>query len=187
MDDEQDRLADWVADEILPHEVLVRGWLVRRWGRTVDVEDVLQEAYCRISALRSVDHIDSGKAYFFATVQSVVLDGVRRAKVANIRSMTEIDWQYVIDESPLPDRVVESRRQFERVRAALDGLSEIAREIIMLRRVHGLSQKETARQLGVSEHIVENHVTRGLRKVLATIAEEEGHLADRMGGKIDRF
>lgn len=183
---EQDRLAEWVADEILPHEALVRGWLARRWGHAVDVEDVVQEAYCRISALRSIDHIDSGRAYFFATVQSVVLDGMRRAKVANIRSMTEIDWQYVMDEAPLPDRVVEDRQQLARVRGALEGLSELSRQIIKLRRVLGLSQKETAERLGVSEHIVENHVARGLRKVLTKLAEEDGRLADMMGGKRER-
>lgn len=186
MNDELDIIADWVADEVLPHEALVRGWLGRRWGHMVDVDDVLQEAYCRISALRSTDHIDSGRSYFFATVQSVVMDGMRRAKVANIRPMTEIDWQYVMDEAPLPDQIVESRQQLDRVRSALARLSDLSRQIISLRRVHGLSQKETARRLGVSEHVVENHVVRGLRKVLATMTEEDAQLSQTEGGTLDQ-
>lgn len=186
MHDKQEMLADWVANEVLPYEAFVRGWLIRRWGQAVDADDVLQEAYCRISSLRSIAHIESGRAYFFTTVQSVVLDGMRKAKVANIRSMTEIDWEYVMDEAPSPDRVVEGRQQLERVRAALDGLSEMARQVIKLRRLSGLSQRETAERLGVSEHIVENHVTRGLREVLKAMAEEENQWTDDAGGKRDR-
>lgn len=173
MDDANDIIADWVADEILPHEALVRGWLARRWGHVADVEDVLQEAYCRIAGLSSVEHIESGKSYLFATVQSIVMDGMRRAKVANIRVMTEIDWNYVMDDTPLPDRVVEGRQELDRVREALSDLSQIAQQVIELRRLHGLSQKETARRLGISEHVVENHMVRGLRKVLAKMAIEE--------------
>ncbi len=187
MSDHQDTIADWVANEILPYEGMVRGWLLRRWGTLVDVEETLQEAYCRIASLASVDHIENGRSYFFATVQSVVMDNVRRAKVANIRPMTEIDWEYVMDDTPLPDRIVEGRHELERVEAALRSqLSDLGRQILLLRRVQGLSQKETAMRLGVSEHIVENHVVRGLRKVLAVLAKEDAATTPKAEDELDK-
>lgn len=186
MDDEQDIIADWVADEILPHEALVRGWLRRRWSHVVETEEVLQEAYCRIAGLKSVAHIDNGRAYFFATVQSVIMDGMRRAKVANIREMTEIDWQYVMDDTPSPDRVVEGRQELKRVTQALSSLSHTTRQVIELRRLHGLSQKETAQRLGISEHMVENHMARGLRRVLAMMAGEDAQGALSTENQLDR-
>lgn len=181
MDDGQDIIADWVADEILPYEGMVRGWLARRWGSAVDIDEVLQEAYCRIASLTSIGHIESGRSYFFATVQSVVMDGMRRAKVTNIRPMTEIAWEYVVDDTPLPDRLIEGQQELGRVRAALSQLSELGRQVIELRRLQGLSQKETATRLGVSEHVVENHVVRGLRKVLATLAKEDAPVREADG------
>ncbi|WP_213979717.1 sigma factor [Sphingomonas sp. dw_22] len=67
----------WVAHEILPHEGAARSWLARRWGNTIDVDDVIQETCCRLSALKSISHIVSPKAYFLRTLHSVAVDMVR--------------------------------------------------------------------------------------------------------------
>lgn len=172
MDDQRSRIAAWVAREILPHEPSARRWAQRRWGTLIDVDDLIQEVYCRISALDSIDHIDNGRAYLFRTLQAVVLDGMRRAKVANTRTMTEIDWFDVVDESPGADRHVEAIQELGRVNQLLSELSQTCRRVIELRRIHGLSQRETARRLGVTENVVENHVARGIRRVLQVLAEE---------------
>ncbi len=176
---DSDIIAGWVAGEVLPWEGLVRNWLRRRWGHAVEVEDVLQEAYCRIASLQSIDHIANGKAYFFTTVQSVVLDSLRRAKTMGARELTEMDESCVLDEAPLADQVIEARQELRRVVAALGGLSPVTREVIALRRLHGLSQKETARRMGIAEHAVENHMVRGLRKVLAILEGEDVHAKRR--------
>jgi RNA polymerase sigma-70 factor (ECF subfamily) len=178
MDDQRDSIAAWVAREILPHEGSVRGWATRRWGSLIDVDDVIQEVYCRIAGLDSVTHIENGRAYVFTTVQAVVMDGFRRAKVANTKPMTEIDWFDVEDDSPLADRRVEAIQELGRVNNLLSGLSATGRRVIELRRIHGLSQKETAQQLGVSESVVENHIVRGLRRILKTIAEQDAGIED---------
>lgn len=175
---DNDIIAGWVAEEILPWEGLVRNWLRRRWGHAVEVEDILQEAYCRIASLQSIAHIANGKAYFFTTVQSVALDSLRRAKKMGARALTEMDESCVLDEAPLADQVIEARQELKRVVAALGGLSPVTREVIELRRLHGLSQKETAQRMEIAEHAVENHMVRGLRKVLA-ILEDEDIRADR--------
>ncbi len=168
-----DRLARWVEAEILPHEAFVRRWLARRWGNAVNIDDTIQEAYCRIAQLRSVAHIANGRSYFFKTVQSVVLNGLRREKADNIRFLTEIDWLEVVDDRPSPDRMVESSQELERVQRLLGGLSSICSRVIELRRIHGLSQRETAAALGVSEHVVENNLVRGLRKILAALTDQD--------------
>lgn len=172
MKDQRSSIAAWVAREILPHEPGARRWAQRRWGNLVDVDDVIQEVYCRISALDSVDHIDNGRAYLFRALQAVVMDSLRRTKVANTRPMTEIDWFDVVDESPGADRHVEGIQELGRVTNLLSELSQTCRRVIELRRIHGLSQRETARQLGVTENVVENHVARGIRRVLQAMAEE---------------
>lgn len=161
----------WVAREILPHEGLVRNWLRRRWGHALEVDDVLQEAYCRLAELESVAHIRNGRSYFFTTVQAVAIDTLRAAKVANAARMTEIEWEYVMDDGPTPDRVAEDGQAWRRLRTLLAGLPPLCRQVIELRRLEGLSQAETARRLGVTEHVVENHVTRGVRRLLKAMAE----------------
>lgn len=173
MNEERDRIAARVADEILPHEGLVRNWLQRRWGSAIDIDDVIQESYCRIAALASIDHIDNLRSYFFRTVHAVATDIMRRAKVANLNRLTEIEWENVIDERPSADRMVEATQKLERVNEMLSKLTWTCRRVIELRRVEGLSQKDTALLLGISESVVENHIARGLKSVLEATADQD--------------
>lgn len=172
MHDTREIITAWVSREVLPHETTVRRWAMRRWGSLIDVDDVIQEVYCRIAALKSVEHIRNGRAYFYTTAQAVVMDGMRRARVANTISMTEIDGFDVEDDAPLADMRVEAIQELERVGNLLSELSPICRKVISLRRIHGLSQKETARQLGVSESVVENHIARGIRRLMDSMADQ---------------
>lgn len=48
---------------------------------------------------------------------------------------------------------------------ALDSLPERTRSIVLLRRVHGLSQRETAKELKISEPTVERHIAKGIRQL----------------------
>jgi RNA polymerase sigma-70 factor (ECF subfamily) len=171
--DENGDITAWIARAVIPHEAAIRKWLARRWGHVIDVEDVIQEAYCRIASLASVDHIDNPGGYFHRTASAVVTDMMRRAGIINFTSMTQIEWSNVIDYEPSPDRVLETRQEFERMNGLLGTLSGICRKVIELRRVEGLSRKETAERLGVSENDVKNHLVRGLQKIMGAMAEQD--------------
>jgi RNA polymerase sigma-70 factor (ECF subfamily) len=62
-------------------------------------------------------------------------------------------------------------------------LPERSRRIFEMRRVLGLSQKEIARQLGVSENVVENEAARGLKAVLAGLAKADANVAPSSTGE----
>ncbi|MFC4257313.1 sigma-70 family RNA polymerase sigma factor [Altererythrobacter xixiisoli] len=182
MDDEYDIIAGWIAREIVPHEAAIRRWLTRRWGHVVDAEDVIQEAYCRIAGLASVDHIASPAGYFHQTVHAVANDLTRRAGIINFTSMTQIEWSNVMDDEPSIDQAMEASQELARVRELLAALPDTCRSVIELRRVEGLSRKETAERLGVSENDVKNHLVRGLQKVMKTMAEQDAHPASGAAG-----
>lgn len=166
-------VALWIAREIVPHEAAIRRWLSRRWRHVVDVEDVIQEAYCRLAGLACVDHIENPAGYFHQTVNAVATDLMRRAGIINFSLMTQIEWSNVMDSEPPADRVLEARQELGRVAGLLAGLSDTCRKVIELRRIEGLSRKETAERLGVSENEVKNHLVRGLQKIMATVAAQD--------------
>lgn len=179
MVDEREIISEWIAREIVPQEAAVRRWIARRWRHTVDVEDVIQESYCRIAGLASVDHIDKPAAYFFRTAHAVATDAMRRAGIINFTSMTQIEWSSVMDSAPLADRALEAGQELERVRNVLAVLPDTSRRVIELRRIEGLSRRETAERLGVSENEVKNHLVRGLQKVMKSIADADAvHAGD---------
>lgn len=169
-DDDRRRIVAWVGNEILPHEADVRAWL-RRTLRPDDLEDVIQEAYCRIAGLNDVSHICNGRAYLFTVARTVVLMRLRRARVVSIETVTEIDALNIIEDVPSPERIAAGRRELARVRRLIEGLPERCRKIFELRKIEGLSQREVAEAIGVPEHTVENDVKKGLKLILEAIAQ----------------
>lgn len=177
-DGKRDIIAAWVAKEILPYESAVHAWVSRRWRHVVDPDDVIQEAYCRISSLACVDHIDNPIGYFRRTVQAVVTDTLRRSGIFNFVSMTEIEWLNVMDSEALADRVLEAGQELRRVNLLLSQLSDICRQTIELRRIEEVPQREAARRLGVSEDVIRNHLVRGVKKILQAMAAQDADMSE---------
>jgi DNA-directed RNA polymerase specialized sigma24 family protein len=96
----------WVGSHVLPHEAAVRAWL-RRWtSRYQDIDDIIQEAYCRLAAMNDVTHVSNGRAYMFQTTRNIVLEQVRRSKIVRIDNVTDMSSLSIVDEAPPLDRVV---------------------------------------------------------------------------------
>lgn len=173
----------WLAHEVLPHEQDVRAWLKRSLVTSNDVDDVIQEAYCRLAKLKAVEQIESPRAYFFQTARSVVLEQMRRARIVRIEAVTEIDALRVEWDEPSPERIAGGRKELERVLKIVATLPERSRRIFEMRRILGMSQREIAAQLGVTENVVENEAARGLKAVLAGLGKtgDEGRAATPRG------
>ncbi|MBO9546366.1 sigma-70 family RNA polymerase sigma factor [Caulobacter sp.] len=162
----------WIGREIIPHEPAVRAWLKRNAPSSIEAEDILQEAYCRLSDLQSVEQIANPRAYFFSVARNLLLNAIRHARVIRISSITDLELATLDDGQPSPERVVAGRRELERVRDLLASLPERCRRIIEMRKVEGLSQREIAERLNVTENVVENNVSRGLRFLSKAVSED---------------
>jgi RNA polymerase sigma-70 factor (ECF subfamily) len=177
-------LIGWVSRHILPLEARLRSWL-RSAFPSIDADDVIQETYCRISALESVGHIADPRSYFFQTARNVVLQQIRRTRVVSIEAasgLSEFD-QALAEDDASPERIVAGRRALARVEALIAALPDRCRQIFQLRKIEGVSQREIASRLGVTETIVENEVTRGLRRILDAMGEEERAEMRGRGGR----
>jgi RNA polymerase sigma factor (sigma-70 family) len=171
----------WIAAQILPHEADVRAWLRGR----KDADDVIQEAYCRLSELADHRHIENGRAYFFATVRSILIQAARRTRIASIDAIDDSVIAAVPDEAPSPERDVAAQLQLHRVMDLIAALPPAYRHALEMRRVHGLSQREAARYLGVTEKVVENNALRGLRLLMKWIAGDEARGDDARAEALD--
>ena len=85
-DEGRRRIVAWVADCVMPHEAKVRAWLVRSRMSQEYIDDVIQEAYCRLSALDGFDAIDRPDAYFFSIARNLLAQQMRRARIVRIVS-----------------------------------------------------------------------------------------------------
>ncbi len=173
MDAAPEQIIQWVGSEILPHEADVRAWLRRARLGSEDIEDILQEAYCRMASLASVDHIASPRGYFFTVAKNIALLRIRRARIVRIESVDEIDRLEVVSEAPSPERIAMGRAELARVHRLIATLPARCRRVFEMRKIQGLPQKEIARILGVSETIVENESAKGLRLIMRAIVSED--------------
>lgn len=173
MDQSRAKIVAWVGREILPHEADVRAWLRRSLVSDGEVEDVIQDAYCRLLGLTNTGHIASPRAYFFTAARAVAIDHIRRSRVVRMETITEIDSLNVVLDEPSPERVAAGRRELDRVRRLIAALPDRCRRVFELRKIEGMPQREIASLLGVTETIVENDVVKGQRLILKAIAEGE--------------
>jgi RNA polymerase sigma-70 factor (ECF subfamily) len=166
MSDDLRERGRWLARNVLPHEALVRAKLSAISVYGLDVEDVIQEMYARILSVPSLDTIRYPRQYAVQTAKSIVIDHVRHSRVISITSSGSLD---ALD-TPVQEANTEERLEFQgeilAVADALAQLPELSREVLILRRMEGLSQKEVAERLKISEKTVEKYMSNGVRLLI---------------------
>jgi RNA polymerase sigma factor (sigma-70 family) len=152
---------------------MLRLWLRGRFSSITDIDDIVQEAYMRVLHARNSVHIESPKAFLFATAQNVALGVIRQRKVRGTDVLAEMDTSGILDEEADILRSIDRSENLELLTEAVQSLPTRCRQILTLRKIYGLSQKEVAAQLGIAEHTVEAQGTIALRKIAAFFARSE--------------
>ena len=156
----------WLARNVLPHEALIRTKLRDLCLYNLDIEDVIQEMYARFMTHASLDSIRFPRQYALLTARAIIIDHVRHSRVVSITSTGNLEALEVSAPEPSSEERVEFQQEVRVVLAALDELPKIVREVLVLRRVEGLPQKEVASRLQISEKTVEKHMASGVRLLI---------------------
>jgi len=155
----------WLAKEILVHERALRGYLSRFFKNVADIEDVVQETYARLLGLNDSASaaVRSWHAFLFTTARNVALDRIRRSRVISLDALAEMGSVDVLDQAPLIDEALNARQELALLLDTIASLPDRCRETLTLRKLYGLSQREIAQRLAISESTVEKHVAYGVR------------------------
>lgn len=169
----RDPLDDWFVREVLPHEPALLRYLARAWPNPADIQDIRHDAYVRI--LEAADRLrpTAPKSLLFTTARNLMIDRARRNRIVPIDLRADLDSLNVLVDEVTPERQAGIRQQLVNVTRAINRLPAKCREVLWLRRVENLSQKEIAARLGVGESTVEKHLARASR-LLAELLSEPG-------------
>ena len=152
--------ARWFASEVHLHDSQLKSYLRGSFPAVRDVQDVVQESYLRVWKRHGERPITSVKAFLFKIARNLALNALRRERISPCLAASENVVSNVVEEGPGIAEQVCSREEAMILFAAIDALPGRCREIYILRKLKGLSQKEIAQQLGISEQTVEVQVVR---------------------------
>jgi RNA polymerase sigma factor (sigma-70 family) len=167
-------LDDWFMREVLPLEPMLTRFLRRKWRNEAEISDLRQDAYARVyeAALRERPLLV--KPFLFQITRNLMIDRLRKQSVISLETMADFDWLNVSDDKPSSEAYVAARQELRLLQAALDDLPPRCRQVVLLRKVEGLSQKEVAKQMGIAIETVENQVAKGMRLLAQALSGRRG-------------
>jgi RNA polymerase sigma-70 factor (ECF subfamily) len=149
--------SDETEPDITEHIISLRRYARVLVGNSADADDLVQECVARVLAqMRAWRPVRDLRAYLFATLHNVFIDGNRRRRAASL-------------EIPIEDAtasIVIPANQMLRLelRDLLEALSQIPpeqREVVLLVGLEGMSYLEAANVLGVPIGTVMSRLSRG--------------------------
>ena len=158
----------WFASEVMPHEPILRAYLRKRFPQlTTEVDDVVQETFLKTIRARAEGKLHSARGFLFTAAHNLASDFFRRRQRIAPLEQTLADTQTLTLENPSPADSSVHAQELELLKEAIERLPFRCRQVIKLRKIYGLSHREIAAQLGISERTVTVHVGMGLRRCAA--------------------
>lgn len=155
----------WFGQEILVHERALAYYLRRCWPHRDELHDLRQEVYVRVYESAGKALPTAPKSFLFTTARNLMADRLRRNRVVAIETVGDFESLNVLIDEVTPERWSSGRQTLKRLSEAFDRLPDRCREVVWLRRVEELPQKEVAMRLGISEKTVEKQLAKGVRLI----------------------
>jgi len=159
---EEATLNAWFCSEVLPLERALTSFISRNWRIASEVTDLRQDIYERaLTGARSGIPLHT-RHYLFTVARNHLINQAKRGQIVSIELVADTS---ALDESMAfgAEQHLTAREELRRTQRGLDQLPPRCREVIWLRKVEGLSTRETAERLGISLDTVEKQISQGMR------------------------
>lgn len=146
--------------------------LVRMVGCYQTAEDLAQEAYLRVVHATEAGGVTYVQPFLYQTAHNLALDHLRKEKVRNRIDSRDEDEEAVAQvpaSCPTPEQSASAQQQVGLLVAALAGLSERRRQILILHRFHQWTYEQIAAHVGISRSAVEKNMREALAHLLSAM------------------
>lgn len=155
-----------MTEAFLENETGLFRFLARRLKCAFTARDLTHEIFLKITDQNEIVKIHNRKAYLFRMAANLATDYMRvEQRRAEILGEADDLVQEQV-EGRHPERLLIARQELARLEQALTQLPSLSRKIFYLNRFGGKTQREIAKECGVSLATVEAHI----RKVLNHLA-----------------
>jgi len=175
--------AYWLGQHVLPHEPMLRNWLQRKVRGALEVDDIVQETFAKLAELESVADIRNPRSYAFQVAFSIIQKHLRRSRIISFQSFTDVDMGQISSDTPSPETEAADRNDLKSVEHYIEALPTKCRDVIILRRIDGLSYRQISEKLNISEDSAERLLSKATNLLMEAFGR--GGIRGREGSKDD--
>jgi RNA polymerase sigma-70 factor (ECF subfamily) len=159
-------LKAWFCREVLPLERSLTRFIRSNCRGPDEVVDIRQDIYELALTAARRELPSQSRQYIYTIARNLLINRAKRAQIVSFELVADMeDIKREIDLFAT-DRHLDARDELRRTLAGLNGLPPRCREVVRLRKVEGLTTRETAEQLGVGIDTIERQLTMGMRALV---------------------
>ena len=141
----------------------LRAMLLARLGNEEDVQDLLQETFLRVVEVPGCTDIGNPRAYLWRIASNLAIDRLRDARRGRrVFTVDEEAAERTPSGRPTPEEDAENRARLREMQKILENLPPNCRQAFLLSRRDGMTYKEIAGVMGVSDNMIKKHLVRAL-------------------------
>lgn len=171
-----------ILETFLRHERALKKYLARFFSKQQDIDDIAQETFLKVFATELRTKVRSPRKLMFRVAKHLALNELQK------KINTTTDYIEDFDDSPVimdmqqvsAEDVLDNRRKLCAFSKAVASLPPNCRQVFILRKFEGLSNKEIALRLHISVSGVEKHIASGLVKC-SQYLRESGYGPEEFG------
>lgn len=165
-------MSELITSEFLKYRKVIASLLgkIRPSASAQDIEDILQDTFINTYQASLKQEIQFPKAFMVKTAVRLANRTLKlasrddaREDIEEFADSLQANYQALgfVSET---EQVILSRQDFTILCQAVELLPEQCRKVFILKKIYGLSQREIADRLKISQSTVEKHVAKGLLK-----------------------
>jgi RNA polymerase sigma factor (sigma-70 family) len=164
----------YVQQVLAIKRAFMRGWLWSVTHETQSLEDLRQEVYARLLAIDdgTLATIRSVEAYARGICRYVAMDWLEARHVRRVLRNVET-CDVFEDEGQTPEAILSARQRVERIRSAIELLTERQRRVLVLRRIYGFTAKEIAMRMDIKVPTVKRHLYNAIRACEGSLGADD--------------
>jgi RNA polymerase sigma factor (sigma-70 family) len=151
-----------VTEAYLQHESSLRRFIWRLMRNSHDVEDVAQDTFLRAYVAEKGRPIEQPKSFLFRIARHVALTRLQRKDRRIIDYIEDVDHSEVVCPDGSPEEQLSAQEVLHVHCEAIMGLRPQCRRAYLLRKIHSLSHREIAEQMGLTVSTVEKHLMKAI-------------------------
>lgn len=163
---DDDELNAWFVREVLPLERALTSYIRRNWRVPEDVFELRQDIYehSLIGARRALPL--NARAYVYTVARNHLINHAKRARIVPIETIADLDTVHNDIDMFEAWRALAARDELRRAKEGIDKLPPKCREVILLQKVEGLTDRQAAESLGVSVETVRRQIKLGMKALI---------------------